>query len=155
MLGCFRLDANRAWGFEEALAFAEEISGVRVAYVEEPLADPGRLAELAGARGLPVALDESLVGMAPGELGRHPYAAAVVLKPTLLGGVSRTLRLAEEAKAMGAAPVVSSSYEAGVEAMVGLDRIFEPNAHRQKQYASRFEEYKGLWSVVEKDQDPN
>jgi O-succinylbenzoate synthase len=109
-----RLDANRAWSVEEALAFAEEISGVRVAYVEEPLADPGRLAELAGEWGLPVALDESLVGMAPEELAGHPYAVAVVLKPTLLGGVWRTLRLAEEARAIGMAPVVSSSYEAGV-----------------------------------------
>ena len=109
-----RLDANRAWGFEEALAFAVGISGTRVAYVEEPLADPGRLAELAEKWGLPVALDESLVGMAAGDLADQPYAGAVVLKPTLLGGVSRALRLAGAAKSLGMASVVSSSYEAGV-----------------------------------------
>lgn len=109
-----RLDANRAWGFDEAVRFAEGIAGVRVEYVEEPLAEPARLAELARGWGLPVALDESLVGMSPEELVGHPYARAVVLKPTLLGGVWRTLRLANEAKALGMAPVVSSSYEAGV-----------------------------------------
>jgi o-succinylbenzoate synthase len=109
-----RLDANRAWSYEEALRFAEGISGVRIAYVEEPLAEPSRLADLARGWGLPVALDESLVGMPPGDLAGHPYAGAVVLKPTLLGGVSRALRFANEAKALGMAPVVSSSYEAGV-----------------------------------------
>ena len=39
---------------------------------------------------------------------------AVVLKPTLLGGLYRTLRFAEEAKALGIKAVISSSYESGV-----------------------------------------
>ena len=109
-----RLDANRAWGFDEALEFARMISGTRVEYIEEPLAAPARLAELARGWGLPVALDESLVGMKPEDLGLHAYARAVVLKPTLLGGVSRVLDLAEAAKTLGMVPVLSSSYEAGV-----------------------------------------
>jgi len=87
---------------------------VRVEYVEEPLAEPGRLGELAGMWGLPVALDESLVGMGPEDLGGHRYVRAVVLKPTLLGGLYRTLRFAEEAKALGIKAVISSSYESGV-----------------------------------------
>ena len=109
-----RLDANRAWGFDEALEFARGTSGTRIEYVEEPLAAPTRLAELAREWGLPVALDESLVGMKPEDLGPHAYARAVVLKPTLLGGVSRVLDLAEAAKTLGMVPVLSSSYEAGV-----------------------------------------
>ena len=109
-----RLDANRAWGFDEALEVARGISGVGIEYVEEPLAEPWRLADLARGWGLPVALDESLVGMGPEGLGLHPYARTVVLKPTLLGGMSRALRFAEEARALGMASVVSSSYEGGV-----------------------------------------
>jgi O-succinylbenzoate synthase len=117
-----RLDANRAWGFGEALEFARGISGVRVEYVEEPLAEPWRMAELAREWGLPIALDESLVGMGPEDLGLHPYARAVVLKPTLLGGVSRAWDLAERAAGLGMAAVLSSSYEGGVGigALVGL-----------------------------------
>jgi o-succinylbenzoate synthase len=117
-----RLDANRAWGFGEALEFARGISGVRVAYVEEPLAQPWRMAELGREWDLPLALDESLVGMAPEDLELHPYARAVVLKPTLLGGVSRAWDLAERAAGLGMAAVVSSSYEGGVGigALVGL-----------------------------------
>jgi O-succinylbenzoate synthase len=107
-----RLDANRAWGYEEAAEFSDDAAPFE--YVEEPLADPARLPRLVEEFGVPVALDESLVGMEPEELEEHRYARAVVLKPTLLGGISRTLRLAERALSLGVTPVVSSAYESGV-----------------------------------------
>jgi O-succinylbenzoate synthase len=107
-----RLDANRAWGYEEAAEFASGVA--RFEYVEEPLADPARMSDLAREFGVPVALDESLVGMEPEELEERRYARAVVLKPTLLGGISRTLRMAERALRLGMKPVVSSAYESGV-----------------------------------------
>jgi o-succinylbenzoate synthase len=109
-----RLDANRAWGYEEAADFAGGTAGVRFEYVEEPLADPARLPELVREFGVPVALDESLVGMEPVALEKHRYARAFVLKPTLLGGVSRTLRMAEWALRLGVTLVISSAYESGV-----------------------------------------
>ena len=109
-----RLDANRAWGYEEAAEFVRGTAGVRFEYVEEPLADPTRLPGLVREFGVPVALDESLVGMEPEALEEHRYARAFVLKPTLLGGISRTLRVAESALHLGVTPVVSSAYESGV-----------------------------------------
>lgn len=109
-----RLDANRAWGFEEAAEFARGVAGVDFEYVEEPLVDPGRVPELVREFGVPVALDESLVGIDPEVLEECRYARAVVLKPTLLGGISRTLRLAGRALRLGMTPVVSSAYESGV-----------------------------------------
>ncbi len=109
-----RLDANRAWAFEEAAEFVRAVAGVRFEYVEEPLADSARLPELVERFGVPVALDESLVGLEPHALEEHRYARAVVLKPTLLGGISLTLRLASRALRLGMTPVVSSAYEGGV-----------------------------------------
>src|SRR5215210_5582919 len=108
-----RLDANRAWGYEEAAEFVGGTAGVRFEYVEEPLADPTRLPDLVREFGVPVALDESLVGM---ELERveETFATAFVLKPTLLGGISRTLRVAERALRLGVTPVISSAYESGI-----------------------------------------
>jgi o-succinylbenzoate synthase len=107
-----RLDANRAWNYEQA---AEFLGGApRFEYLEEPLADPTLLPQLVRELGTPVALDESLVGMEPEVLEDHPYAGAVVLKPTLLGGISSTLRMAELALRLGMTPVVSSAYESGV-----------------------------------------
>lgn len=107
-----RLDANRAWGYEQAAEFLGSVP--RFEYLEEPVADPGRLPRLVREFGAPVALDETLVGMDPGVLEEHRYARAVVLKPTLLGGISNTLRMAERALDLGMTPVVSSSYESGV-----------------------------------------
>jgi O-succinylbenzoate synthase len=107
-----RLDANRAWSYEEAAEFVR--SAQRLEYVEEPLADPARLFDLARELGVPVALDESLVGMDPEELEKHRYARAFVLKPTLLGGISQTLQVAQRARGLGVTPVVSSAYESGV-----------------------------------------
>jgi O-succinylbenzoate synthase len=107
-----RLDANRAWGYEEAAEFVH--GAARFEYVEEPLAEPARLPEFVGEFSVPVALDESLVEMGPEELEKNSYARAVVLKPTLLAGISRTLRVAERALRLGVTPVVSSAYESGV-----------------------------------------
>lgn len=117
-----RLDANRAWSFAEAVDFARAVADVEYEYIEEPLTDPSGLADLVRDRGVPVALDESLVGMSPEDLGRHDYARAVVIKPTLVDGISRTLRLAEEARRLGITPVISSAYETGVgtEALLAL-----------------------------------
>ena len=109
-----RLDANRAWSFEEASIFASGTADLRFEYVEEPLADPSRLSSLVRDYGVPVALDESLAGMPPLALQDHEYARAVVLKPTLLGGISATLRLANRARELGITPVISSAYETGV-----------------------------------------
>ena len=109
-----RLDANRAWSFAEAVSFLRGVEDMGYEYLEEPLVDPFGLESLARDYGAFVALDESLVGMAPEDLERHGYARAVVIKPTLLGGISRSLRLADEANRLGITPVVSSAYESGV-----------------------------------------
>ena len=109
-----RLDANRAWSFEEAMEFVLAVRDVRIEYIEEPLADAALLPRFADETGAPVALDETLVGMEAEDLALHGYARAVVLKPTLIGGISRTLKLAEEARRLGITPVVSSAYESGI-----------------------------------------
>ncbi len=109
-----RLDANQAWTMEEAVRFAEGIEGVALEYVEEPLRDPADLPVLWFDTQLPIALDESLAGTAPDGLQGKGWATAAVLKPTLLGGVARTLRFAAQAKALGIRPVLSGAFESGV-----------------------------------------
>jgi len=109
-----RLDANRAWALEEAAAFAEAVASVPIEYVEEPLARPDRLPDFAGQTGLPVALDETTRERVPETLSGLGEIAAAVLKPTLLGGLSITRRWKRAATSVGAATVLSSSYESGV-----------------------------------------
>jgi xylulokinase len=60
-----------------------------------------------------------------------------------------------EAGALGAAIIagvgcnVFPSYEAGVAAMVRLERTFEPDLVRQKMYESRFEKSSQLWPLLQ------
>ncbi len=112
--GHIRLDANRAWTVEDAVSFAEALSSVPLEHIEEPLADPERLPELAARTGLPVAIDETTRERSPADLSPEDPIAAVVLKPTLLGGLTTVHRWAQAARAAGAVPVVSASYESGL-----------------------------------------
>jgi o-succinylbenzoate synthase len=99
---------------DAALTFARRIEGVRLDYLEEPLRDPADLAVLWFDTRLPLALDESLENTEPADLQGKGFAAAAVLKPTLLGGVARTLRFATQAHALGIRPVLSGAFESGV-----------------------------------------
>ncbi len=109
-----RLDANRSWSLEQAVAFSRETGGAGVEYLEEPLRDPARLRELFDATGIPVALDESLLELRPDDLEGRPEVGAVVLKPTLLGGIARAREWVVKALALNVRPVVSACFESGV-----------------------------------------
>lgn len=122
-----RLDANRGWSMPEAVEFSSRVEAFarRIEFVEEPLADAdaGSLGMLRQETGLPIALDESLVGVEPGILdgGRYSFVRAVVLKPQLVGA-ARSLGFARRAPLFGAGVVVSASYESGA-GMLGLLRF--------------------------------
>ncbi len=118
----FRLDANRAWSYHQAVTFCRGIEGLPVDYIEEPLDDPLRLEELRGQCSIPLAADESVIE----ESRIEPlisWASVVILKPTLLfSGLSHARLLAREASRYGIRPVISSCFESGlgVAALVNL-----------------------------------
>ena len=103
-------DANRGWTFEEASRFAEAVEALNLAYVEEPLKDPTRLADL----GMPVALDESLLEGKMEEVCDAENMVCYVLKPTLLGGLETCLDWAFQAEERGLSVTFSACYESGV-----------------------------------------
>lgn len=110
-----RLDANRRWPrgeVAERMAELREAANGEIEYVEEPCA---RAHELLGEElPLKVALDESVGELEAGELVRAMRSgrlAAVVLKPTLLGGFARCVEVAEAARRYGVAAVVSHALE--------------------------------------------
>lgn len=109
-----RLDANRGWSLEEAVRFGKQMQGLPVEYIEEPVSNPLALQAFYDQTGMPVALDESVADFKPSTWGRIKGLAAVVLKPTLMGGIKTSLELANAAVSVGAMPVVSSAYESGV-----------------------------------------
>lgn len=113
-----RLDANRAFTLDQAVAFVEAV-GEAPAFIEEPLADPAELLEFVARTGWNVGLDETLHEDLHRELGHADGVAAWVLKPALLG-VGPTLALFDAAPD-GVACIVSACFEGPV----GLGLLME------------------------------
>jgi O-succinylbenzoic acid--CoA ligase len=110
-----RVDANRGWPRADVRMLLASIAHLPVDFVEEPCEGAHEL--LAEPLMVRIALDESLVGLARDEIEHaleSPKLAALVLKPTLLGGFARCLELAAAAHAHGVTPVVTHTLEGPV-----------------------------------------
>ncbi len=108
-----RLDANRAWDTPTAIEFGRGLTGCAIEYIEEPLRDPTMLEEFFRETSMPYALDETLTEEQT--TVAFANAAALICKPTMLGGLQRLRELAAEGKRL----VFSASFESGV----GIARI--------------------------------
>lgn len=109
-----RLDANRAWPLADAVWFAQQVHAPCIEYLEEPVADPEDLHEYCGEAPVRAALDETLVERGARALEAFDGVGAAVLKPTLLGGVVRSLDLAQRAWDLGITPTLSAAFESSV-----------------------------------------
>jgi O-succinylbenzoate synthase len=108
-----RLDANRGWTFDQARHFASAVTDCSIEYIEEPSEDPADFERLHIQCGLPYALDETI--RQRDVLRDFPHAAALVVKPTLIGSAVDLRPLANH----GAPLVFSASFESGV----GLQQV--------------------------------
>jgi o-succinylbenzoate synthase len=109
-----RIDPNRKWDWAAAITFGSQCSKCHIDYVEEPMPLPWALPEWFDACGIPYALDETVVEQGAAlDFDAYTGLHALILKPTLLGGVRSTLNLAWKAHKKGVAPILSSSFESG------------------------------------------
>ncbi len=120
-----RLDANRAWPADDVDRILAPLGELPIDYVEEPCRDAHLMLDC--DLRFRLALDESLVDLDRAALSRaltSPRLAALVLKPTLLGGFARCLELAALAHRHGVAPVVTHTLEGplGTAACIELAR---------------------------------
>lgn len=102
---CLRLDANQALSVSEAKHYLPRFAASQLELIEEPCA-PHLLGELREL-GLPWALDESLATGARPRRGDR----AVILKPTLVGGITGCVELARAARAVDAQVIFSHAFE--------------------------------------------
>ncbi|HWR98558.1 MAG TPA: o-succinylbenzoate synthase [Candidatus Methanoperedens sp.] len=109
-----RLDANRAWDLRTALRFAARVAAARPAYIEEPVRDPLDLPLFVHHAGLPVALDETLLPFTPETPPPLPGVAALILKPTVLGGYERAMAWARFARRERREAIVSAAFPSAV-----------------------------------------
>ena len=139
-----RLDANRAWRFEQASEFLSAISLLPIESIEEPLATPNweQLNRLQQATTIPLALDESLSQFQPigvgvklnsdatvknhranqfdsdplrlTQLWQRPPVKRITLKPMVLGGLLPSLELAQQAFDAGMDVIVTTTVDSAV-----------------------------------------
>ncbi len=108
-----RLDANRQWTSAKAAQFAKYVYPAfreRIAFLEEPCQTPEESLAFAKDTGIAVAWDETLrdAGVV---LEACDGLKAIVIKPTLTGGLAKVKSLVAQAHDMGLEVVISSSLE--------------------------------------------
>lgn len=121
--GRVRVDANGAWGHDEAVRALRALARFELEYAEQPVATVEGLARLRRdlvrrGVGVPIAADESIRRSGdPERVARLEAADVAVLKVQPLGGVRRCLELAES---LGLPVVVSSALETSVGLAAGV-----------------------------------
>ena len=112
----FKLDANSLWSFEEVSLFwrgvREHDLVDRVEYIEDPTDDPSKLPELCD---FPLALDQLL----DEEWLSLSALKAIVVKPSLQGGISGVEKWKRKADEHNLSLVLSSTFETSI----GIGRI--------------------------------
>jgi O-succinylbenzoate synthase len=110
-----RLDANRAWTLDQATRFAEGIQGCAIEYIEEPLRDSSELPLLHNVfPELPLAIDESVRDMNIDSIREAEHITAVVIKPTVGGGIARSLAIVRACRQSGKTPVLGAAIESSL-----------------------------------------
>lgn len=119
-----RLDANGAWTRDEAERALKALTGLGIAWIEEPLKRQGNenfLPELAELRviakqvGVGIALDESVQTLKDLEAAIEAKAAdVVIIKPMFAGGLVAGLELYRRAREAGLQALVTHALESAV-----------------------------------------
>ena len=117
-VGKIRIDVNAGWSVGEATRHLSELAQYNIEYVEQPCATISELRELRSMIDVPIAADESIrLADDPSSIAVAEFADVAVLKPTTLGGVERTLAIAES---LNVPVVISGSLDSSVGLSVGL-----------------------------------
>ncbi|CAM8957088.1 unnamed protein product [Rhodiola kirilowii] len=114
-----RADANRKWSYEEAVQFAHSVKNYNLQFLEEPVQFDGDILRFCEETGLAVALDETLNSIQGNHIDylakfNHPGIAAVVIKPSVVGGFENAALIAKWAQQQGKTAVISSAFESSV-----------------------------------------
>ncbi|MDA3822323.1 MAG: o-succinylbenzoate synthase, partial [Bacteroidales bacterium] len=120
-----RLDANGAWGYDEALEKLARLDYYNIHSIEQPIA-AGHIEEMSSickTSPIPIALDEELIGV-KGKVAKQNILTKIlpqyiILKPSLLGGLASTSEWIELAENAGIAWWVTSALESNI----GLNAI--------------------------------
>lgn len=112
-----RIDANGAWGVEQAIRAVRELEEYGLEMVEQPVAagDLPGLARVRAAVDVPIAADEDVTNVEAAERVLEAGAADVlVVKPMVVGGLHPARRIIDLAAVAGVEVVVTTTIDAGI-----------------------------------------
>ena len=125
-----RVDANGAFSTEEAMHKLEALSKYDIHSIEQPIRQGNwsAMADLCAKSPIAIALDEELIGIngreAMLQLLQTIKPTFIILKPTLLGGIKKTMDWIKLAEDQGVAWWMTSALESNI----GLNAIYQLTA---------------------------
>lgn len=110
-----RLDANRAWGTDEAVSNLSKLEALDIEFCEEPLSEATvqNFRKLQTDTGVPLALDESLTRIRDWN-SIMPLVSVVIIKPMVLGALSKLFATNHLANNHGNKVIYTTSLESGI-----------------------------------------
>ncbi len=112
-----RLDANGAWGVEQAIHTIRVLEPYGIEFVEQPVAcgDVEALRRVRAAVRTPIAADEDVDSVAAAERVLGAGAAQVlVIKPMVVGGLRPARQIIERAQCQGVSCLVTTTLDTGI-----------------------------------------
>lgn len=110
-----RLDANRAWNVDESVRNLSKLEALNIEYCEEPLSEATvqNYRKLNKKVEVPLALDESLITIRDWN-SIMPLISTVIIKPMVLGGLSKLFATNRLANNHGNKVIYTTSLESGI-----------------------------------------
>ena len=110
-----RIDVNGKWNFPDAVSHLKELEEFSLEYVEQPVAGKEDFFNLQKISKVPLAADEIIRNINDvSEAIKKAPGIVLVLKPMMLGGLTKTLQIIKDAEASGVKTVISSSFETSI-----------------------------------------
>lgn len=111
-----RIDANQAFTFDQACRFFDNLPHDRIDYIEEPLKEynPDLYARFKSTTGLRFTPDESLAGKSLDSVLKDNLFDPLIIKPSLIGGIYKSLELGRKAHLSGSRIVITSMLESEI-----------------------------------------
>lgn len=106
-----RLDGNQKFNGESLSFFAKNLPSDFVDYIEDPTKEINILEDIYKETKISFAFEETLL---KGNFSCQKYLKAWVIKPSIVGGISKTIQLIDQARKCGLMVVISSAYESKI-----------------------------------------
>ncbi len=128
-----RIDANGKWTPDSAIENLKQLEQFDIEYCEQPVSSMSDFIKVKEKANIPLAADESVRNYKDAEHIIDKKAAEVlILKPMMLGGITRTVKIIELAKKNNIKVTITSSIETAVGrsfAVLASSFLKDHNAH--------------------------